>query len=81
MTASVYPSEGFSRAVCRADECRSGNRQRNYWRTGHTSKAAAQRQADEHNRKHHSATDQELERTLRTRPASGPVDELGRAAL
>jgi hypothetical protein len=76
MSASVYRDResGFYRAVCRSDECRDTNAQRNYWRTVHMAKSGAEHQAREHNASVH-AEDIFVDRALRRRPQSGPVDE------
>lgn len=55
MTARAYRTEGYWRAVCKADECRDDNAQRNYWRTPFLSQGSAERAAAEHNRDRHPA--------------------------
>lgn len=54
MTARVYRSQGFYRAVCTDEKCRAANRQRTYWRTPHTTEAGAKADAAIHNRQHHT---------------------------
>jgi hypothetical protein len=55
VTAVVYRDResGFYRAVCKADECRQNNAQRNYWRTPHMKQTGADRAAREHNDEAH----------------------------
>jgi hypothetical protein len=54
MTATVKPSEGFFRAVCKAEECRADNRQRNYWQTPHMKPTGAATAAAKHNQERHA---------------------------